>query len=148
MISSFAAVVYAPWTAATITFADAEIVMIGKNCLKRRKVRTTVHCLDSVLRKLVIPGYRAYHHSQCHYELPRAAIAIKKELPAYKNVLRGVVNLRAHTTSTPHPQIAAETYSFSRYFLKSFSSCFRRTVVYVCTARRRAHEIQAAERPI
>lgn len=25
---------------------------------------------------------------------------------------------------------------------------FRRTVVYVCAARRRAHEIQAAERPI
>lgn len=33
-------------------------------------------------------------------------------------------------------------------FLKSFSSCFRRTVVYVCAARRRAHETQAAERPI
>ena len=40
-----------------------------------------------------------YHHSQCHYELPRAAIAIKKELPAYKNVLRGVVNLREQVTS-------------------------------------------------
>lgn len=31
MISSFAAVVRAPWTAATITFADAGIVRIGKN---------------------------------------------------------------------------------------------------------------------
>ena len=31
MISSFAVVVRAPWTAATTTFADAEIVRIGKN---------------------------------------------------------------------------------------------------------------------
>ena len=48
----------------------------------------------------------------------------------------------------PTSQIAVETICSSRYFLKSFSSCFRRTVVYVCAARRRAHEIQAAERPI
>lgn len=34
MISSFAVVAPAPWTAATTTFADAEIVRIGKNCLK------------------------------------------------------------------------------------------------------------------
>ena len=34
MISSFAAAVPAPWTAVTITFADAEIVRIGKSCPK------------------------------------------------------------------------------------------------------------------
>lgn len=34
MISSFAAAVHAPWTVATITFADAEIVRIGKSCPK------------------------------------------------------------------------------------------------------------------
>ena len=41
MISSFAAAAPAPWTAATITFADAEIVRIGKNCLKRKRWRIT-----------------------------------------------------------------------------------------------------------
>ena len=33
MISSFAAAVHAPWMVAATTFADAEIVRIGKNCL-------------------------------------------------------------------------------------------------------------------
>ena len=37
MISSFAAAVHAPWTVATTTFADAEIVRIGKNCPKWKK---------------------------------------------------------------------------------------------------------------
>ena len=37
MISSFAAAAHAPWMAATITFADAEIARIGKNCPKRKK---------------------------------------------------------------------------------------------------------------
>ena len=37
MISSFAVAVHAPWTAATITFVDAGIVRIGKNCPKRKK---------------------------------------------------------------------------------------------------------------
>ena len=57
MISSFAAAAHAPWTAATITFADAEIVRIGKSCPKRKKWKTTMHWLDPVLRKLVVPGY-------------------------------------------------------------------------------------------
>ena len=43
MISSFAAVVPAPWTAATITFADAEIVRIGKNCPRWKRWKTTAH---------------------------------------------------------------------------------------------------------
>ena len=43
MISSFAAAVHAPWTVVTITFADAEIVRIGKNCLKWKSWRTTAH---------------------------------------------------------------------------------------------------------
>ena len=34
MISSFAVVAPAPWTADTITFADAENVRIGKSCPK------------------------------------------------------------------------------------------------------------------
>lgn len=34
MISSFAAAAPAPWTADTITFADAENVRIGKSCPK------------------------------------------------------------------------------------------------------------------
>ena len=33
----------APWTAATITFAGAEIVRSGKNCLKRKRWKTTAH---------------------------------------------------------------------------------------------------------
>ena len=37
MISSFAAAVRAPWTAATITFVDAETLEIGKNCPKQKK---------------------------------------------------------------------------------------------------------------
>ena len=41
MISSFAAVARALWTAVTITFADAEIVRIGKSCLKRKRWRAT-----------------------------------------------------------------------------------------------------------
>ena len=40
---SFAAVVRVLWMAATITFADAEIVRIGKSCLKRKRWRTTAH---------------------------------------------------------------------------------------------------------
>ena len=43
MILSFAAAAPAPWMAATITFADAEIVRIGKNCLKWKRWKTTVH---------------------------------------------------------------------------------------------------------
>ena len=43
MISSFAAAARAPWMVATTTFADAEIVRIGKNCPKRKKWKTTVH---------------------------------------------------------------------------------------------------------
>ena len=34
MISSFAAVVRAPWMVAATTFADAGILRIGKNCPK------------------------------------------------------------------------------------------------------------------
>ena len=41
MISIFAAVAPALWTAATITFAGAEIVRTGKNCLKRKRLRAT-----------------------------------------------------------------------------------------------------------
>ena len=37
MISSFAAAVHAPWMVAATTFADAEIVRIGKNCPKWKK---------------------------------------------------------------------------------------------------------------
>ena len=40
---SFAAVVRVLWMAATITFADAEIVRIGKSCLKRKGWKTTAH---------------------------------------------------------------------------------------------------------
>ena len=36
MILSFAAAAPAPWTAVTITFADAETLEIGKNCPKRK----------------------------------------------------------------------------------------------------------------
>lgn len=43
---SFAAAAPAPWMAATITFADAEIVRIGKNCLKRKRWRTTARWFD------------------------------------------------------------------------------------------------------
>ena len=43
MISGFAAAARAPWMVATTTFADAEIVRIGKNCPKRKKWKTTVH---------------------------------------------------------------------------------------------------------
>ena len=43
MISSFAAVAPALWTAVTITFADAEIVRIGKNYVKWKSWRTTAH---------------------------------------------------------------------------------------------------------
>ena len=43
MISSFAAAVRALWMVVTTTFADAEIVRIGKNCPKRKKWKTTVH---------------------------------------------------------------------------------------------------------
>ena len=43
MISSFAAAAHAPWTVATITFADAEIVRIGKNCPKRKRWKTKMH---------------------------------------------------------------------------------------------------------
>ena len=41
MISSFAVVAPAPWTVVTITFADAEIVRIGKNYVKWKSWRTT-----------------------------------------------------------------------------------------------------------
>ena len=41
MISSFAAVARALWMVATTTFADAEIVRIGKNCPKQKKLRAT-----------------------------------------------------------------------------------------------------------
>ena len=37
MISNFAAAAPALWTAVTITFAGAEIVRTGKNCLKRER---------------------------------------------------------------------------------------------------------------
>ena len=43
MISSFAAVVRVPWTVATITFSDAEIVRIRRNCPKRKSRRTATH---------------------------------------------------------------------------------------------------------
>ena len=46
MISSFAAAAPAPWMAATITFADAEIVRIGKNCPKWKSWRATARRLD------------------------------------------------------------------------------------------------------
>ena len=46
MISSFAAAVHAPWTVATTTFADAEIVRIGKNYVKRKRRRTTARWFD------------------------------------------------------------------------------------------------------
>jgi hypothetical protein len=46
MISSFAAAVHAPWTVVTITFADAEIVRVGKNCLKWKSWRTTARWFD------------------------------------------------------------------------------------------------------
>lgn len=41
MILSFAAAALAPWTAATITFAGAEIVRIGKKCPKQKRLRAT-----------------------------------------------------------------------------------------------------------
>ena len=37
MISSFAAAVPAPWTAALIIFVGAEILRIGKNCPKWKR---------------------------------------------------------------------------------------------------------------
>ena len=43
MISSFAAAVHAPWMAATITFADAGIAKIGKNCPKRKRWKAKIH---------------------------------------------------------------------------------------------------------
>jgi len=43
MISSFAAAVRAPWTAAAITFVDAETLEIGKNCPKWKRWKTTAH---------------------------------------------------------------------------------------------------------
>ena len=43
MISSFVAAVRAPWTAVTITFAGAEIVRTGMNCLEWKRWKTTVH---------------------------------------------------------------------------------------------------------
>ena len=43
MISSFAAAAPAPWTAVTITFADAETLEIGKNCPKWKRWKTTAH---------------------------------------------------------------------------------------------------------
>ena len=46
MISSFAAVAPAPWTVVTITFADAEIVRIGKNYVKWKSWRTTARWLN------------------------------------------------------------------------------------------------------
>ena len=46
MISSFAVVAPAPWMAATITFAGAEIVRIGKNCPKWKSWRATARQLD------------------------------------------------------------------------------------------------------
>ena len=42
MISSFAAAAHAPWMAATITFADAEIARIGKNCPKRKRWKAKI----------------------------------------------------------------------------------------------------------
>ena len=41
MILSFAAAALALWTAATITFAGAEIVRIGKKCPKQKRLRAT-----------------------------------------------------------------------------------------------------------
>ena len=82
MISNFAAVAHAPWTAATITFADAEIVRTGKSCPKRKRWKTKI--IDLILAcgnwwcKDV-----AYHHSQCRHELLRAGIVIKKDLSAW-----------------------------------------------------------------
>lgn len=40
---SYAAVAPALWTAATITFAGAEIVRTGKNCPKWKRWKTTAH---------------------------------------------------------------------------------------------------------
>ena len=42
MISSFAAAAHAPWMAATITFADAEIARIGKNCPKWKRWKAKI----------------------------------------------------------------------------------------------------------
>ena len=41
MISSFAVAAPAPWTAVTITFADAEILGIGMKCPKQKRLRAT-----------------------------------------------------------------------------------------------------------
>ena len=41
MISSFADAVRALWMAVTITFADAEILGIGKKCPKQKRLRAT-----------------------------------------------------------------------------------------------------------
>ena len=46
MILSFAAAAPAPWTADAITFADAETLGIGKNCLKWKNRRTMARWLD------------------------------------------------------------------------------------------------------
>ena len=43
MILSFAVAAPAPWMAATITFADAETLEIGKNCTKWERWKTTAH---------------------------------------------------------------------------------------------------------
>ena len=43
MILSFAVAAPALWTAATITFADAETLEIGKNCPKWKRWKTTAH---------------------------------------------------------------------------------------------------------
>ena len=43
MISNFAAAARALWMAVTITFADAGIARIGKNCPKRKRWKTTMH---------------------------------------------------------------------------------------------------------
>ena len=51
--------------------------------------------------------------------------------------------------SRPNSVYAMRMLKLSNGINIAFSiSCFRRTVVYVCVARRRAHEIQAAEKPI
>jgi len=44
---SYAAAAPAPWMAATIIFADAEIVRIGKSCLKRKGGGQ--RCVDLIL---------------------------------------------------------------------------------------------------
>ena len=46
MILSFAVAAPAPWTVVTITFADAEIVRIGKNYVKWKSWRTTARWLN------------------------------------------------------------------------------------------------------